>query len=248
MTRIGLIILVCFISLTSFSQYDGKGEDEISRFRPGTMWFFTGFRPAKPGKPSKYDRLIFDVTYNDWIGDEDLFQNSWASIGLNTNLMFDIPLTQGNTVAFGVGVAHQYTNIRHDNRFNIDGIAKTSIYVLKDSTDLFNKSTFSGNSFSIPLELRFRKESWKHFKFHIGGKIGYQVNTLSKTVSTVNGHKEIHKRYGFPDENKLIYSAHVRLGLRNWALFASYNFNTIFSNTVSTKLNAVQMGLSISLF
>lgn len=243
-----LILFICFISLNSFSQYDGEGEHEVSRFRPGTMWFFTGYRPAKPGKPSKYDRLVFDVTYNDWIGDEDLFKNSWSSIGLNTNLLFDIPLTKGNTVSLGVGVAHQYTNIRHDNKFVVDDVAKTSVYTMKDSTDLFNKATFSGNSFSIPLELRFRKESWRHFKFHIGGKIGYQVNTLAKTVSTIDGHRVVNKRYGFPDANQLIYSAHVRMGLRNWALFASYNFNTIFSSAQSTKLNAVQMGLSISLF
>ncbi|MEJ6776309.1 MAG: hypothetical protein QNK85_03175 [Crocinitomicaceae bacterium] len=248
MTRVGLLIVMCFIGLSSFSQYDGQGGGEVSRFRPGTMWFFTGLRPAKQEKQSKYDRLIFDVTYNDWIGDEDLFQNSWASIGLNTNLMFDIPLTKGSTVAFGAGIAHQYTNIRHDNRFIINELTRSSVYEPKDSSDLFYKSIISGNSFSIPLELRFRKENWRHFKFHVGAKVGYQVNTLSKRVYKIDGQKEVYKRYGFPDENKWIYSAHVRLGIRNWALYASYNFNTLFSNSSSTKLNAVQMGLSVSLF
>ena len=48
--------------------------------------------------------------------------------------------------------------------------------------------------------------------------------------------------------NRLIYSVHARVGLRNWALYFSYNLNPIFSNQLSTQLNLVQMGLSVSLF
>ena len=243
-----LLIIFCLFALGASAQYDSKDEDEISRFRPGFMWFYTGLRPAKVEKVRKYDRLIFDLTYNDWAGDKNPFENHGPSIGLNTNLMFDIPLTKGNTVSIGVGVAHQYINIRHDNKLIVDEIASTTVYAPKDSFDVFRKSTLSGNSFAIPIEIRFHKESWKHFKLHLGGKIGYQANLLSKQVFNVNSHRVVNKRFGFPDENKLIYSAHVRLGFRNWALFGSYNFNTIFSNKSSTQLNLLQMGISISLF
>ncbi|HIP32604.1 MAG TPA: hypothetical protein EYG86_07580 [Crocinitomicaceae bacterium] len=239
---------LCLMTFSLNAQYDGQGEDEISRFRPGFMWFYTGVRPAKTEKTRKYDRLIFDLTYNDWTGDNNPFENRGPSIGLNTNLIFDIPLTKGNTVSIGIGVAHQYINIRHDNKFLVDDFAKTTVYSPKDSFDVFRKSTLSGNNFSIPIELRFHKESWKHFKIHLGGKIGYQANLLSKQVSNINGHRVLNKRFGFPDENKLTYSAHVRLGFRNFALFGSYNFNTLFSNKSSTQLNLLQMGLSISLY
>ncbi|MDX2362531.1 MAG: hypothetical protein QNK23_17115 [Crocinitomicaceae bacterium] len=243
-----IIAIVCGFSFFASAQFDGRGENETSRFRPGVMWFFSGYRPAEEGKPNKFDRLIFDLTYNDWVGEQGPFQNSWASIGLNTSLMFDIPLTQGNKVSFGVGISHQYTPIRHNNHLVIDDVANTTTFVLKDSTDLFYKSSLSGNSFSIPIELRFRNESWKHFKFHIGGKIGYQVSMMAKYGSKIDGHKYIDKRYGFPDQAKLVYSAHIRVGIRNWAIFASYNFNRLFTNSNSTKLNLIQMGLSISLF
>jgi hypothetical protein len=212
------------------------------------MWFYSGLRPATPEKITKYDRLIFDITYNDWNGDEQPFNNHWASIGLNTNLMFDIPLAKENVVSLGIGVAHQLVNIRHDNRFQIDPVAGTTNYTLKDSLFFYDKSTLSGNSFSIPLELRFRSKGWRHFKFHLGGKFGYQANLFSKSRGTINGSKELVKRFGFPDKNDWIYSAHFRIGIRNWALFGSYNFNTIFSNPNSIQLNRVQMGLSISLF
>lgn len=247
--RSSLVAVIClFITFLSYGQYDSKGEYEISRFRPGFMWFYNGLLPAKPEAPRKYDRLILDVTYNDWIGDRDLFQNHWASIGMNTNLMFDIPLTKGNKVALGIGVCHQLIKVRHDNHILGDDLTKTTSFVEKDSSDTFTKSIFGGNSISIPLELRFRNESWRHFKFHIGGRFGYQLNMYDKyRYETTNG-KDVVKKVGFPDQTDWVYSAYVRIGLRNWALYGSYSFNPLFTSANSTSLNIVQFGLSISLF
>lgn len=249
MTKGILTLIICFIGTFLYSQNDVKSETR-SNYRPGFMWFYNGIRPTKSKGEDvrKYDRLIIDITYNDWGGESGPFENHWASIGMNTNLMFDIPLNHRNTVSIGIGLAYQYVNIRHDNKLVIDDAKHTTIYTPKDKYDLFDKSIFSGNSFSMPLELRFRTKKWSHFKFHIGAKVGYQLNMLSKRVLVQNGHTERNKRYGFPDENKLLYSAHIRIGLRNWALFGSYNFNTFFSNTNSTQLNLIQMGISVSLF
>jgi len=249
MIRIIIFLGILGMSFNSFSQYDGEGENEISRFRPGFMWFYTGLRPGKPEKARKYDRLIFDLTYNDWVGDRNPFENPPLSLGLNTNLMFDIPLTKGNTVAFGWGISHQFFTIRHSELLFIDEINNSTILTPIDFPDLsFRKRSLIGNSFSVPLEFRFRKKSWKHFKVHLGGRIGYQLQLKQKTVGEFDGHKEVYKRHGYPDNSELIYSPHVRLGLRNWALYASYNLNPIFLNKKSTQLNLIQFGLSISLF
>jgi len=56
------------------------------------------------------------------------------------------------------------------------------------------------------------------------------------------------KDYSLPDINKLIYSAHVRIGIRNWSLYGSYNLNSFFKNSSSAQLNLLQFGLSVSLF
>lgn len=241
-----LLIGCLLIASVANAQYDSKGETP-SMFRPGFMWYFTGVRPAKVERVRKYDRLIFDLTYNDWVGDQEPFNNHWASIGFNTNFMFDVPLTKGNTVALGIGVSHQLTRVRHDNLFTKSSNPESTNLVPK-TTQTFDKNILVGNAFSLPLELRFRKESWSHFKFHIGGKIGYQANMYSKTIFGSGNNRDVVKDYGFPDLNPLIYSAHVRLGLRNWALYASYNFNTIFAESASTQLNQLQFGLSISLY
>ncbi len=240
------LVFICLCSL-AFTQYDSKGE-EYSQFKPGFMWKFTGFRPAIPEKVYKYDRLVFDLVYSDWIGDRDPFQNHWASIGLNTNLMFDIPLTKGNTVSLGIGLAHQYMKIRHDNHLIGDETAGTTNFVEKDTSDTFKRSILAGNAISLPLELRFHKESWRHFKIHLGGRVGYQANLFSKYVYGKFGDRDIFKSVGFPDQSALIYSAHIRFGLRNWALYGSYSFNPIFKSSNSVELNRIQFGLSLSLF
>ncbi len=248
MIKYTILIWIAVMSFTVGAQYNSEG-DNISRFRPGAFWFYSGFRPAQPDKPQKYDRLIVDLTYNDWLGDQGPFENHWASTGVNTNLMFDIPMTKKNDKAsFGIGISHEYTNVRHNNKFLINDSLNVTQYVLKDTSDLFFKSALAGNSFSIPIEFRFRSNGWRHFKFHIGGKIGYQANLYSRQVTKQNGRREVTRQYNFPDQSNLIYSAHIRIGIRNWALFASYSFNPIFKESESVQLNRLQMGLSISLF
>jgi hypothetical protein len=243
--KTAISILFLTYSLSAFSQYDSKGEDEISRFRPGAFWFFNGLRPGKKEKVRKYDRLIFDVFYSDWTGDLKPFKVKPISIGFAANLMFDIPLTIGNTVAFGWGVNYTLSHIQHDNTFFTDMKNGWTKYTI---SPINLKSSFNYNQFSIPLELRFRNESWKHFKVHVGGKIGYIVNANEKSVLKDSEGKTIIKDYHFPDLNQMQYSAHIRLGLRNFALFGEYNFAPLFSSPQSTRLSVLRLGLSISLF
>ncbi len=240
-----VLIILLFTTQIAFCQYDGKGADEASRFRPGSGWFYTGLRPAKSERPRKYDRLIFDILYNDWTGDLKPFQVKPTSIGFGTSLMFDLPLTKGNTISLGWGVNYNRTHIQHNNTFFTDLNNKSTKY---SPSPVEMNSSLNYNQFAIPIEIRFRNESWKHFKVHIGGKIGYITNLNEKNVLKDETGKTKIKDYHFPDENNLQYSAHVRFGLRNFALFGEYNFAPLFSNSLSTQINVLRLGLSISLF
>jgi len=243
--KLVIITILLFFSLTSFGQYDSKGEDEISRFRPGTMWFFRGIRPAKIQNQRKYDRLIFDILYNDWTGNLKPFNVKPTSIGFGASLMFDVPLNRGNTVAFGWGLNYNKTHVKHDNTFFTDVSNGWTKYT---KSPVNAKSSLNYNQFSIPLELRFRNESWRHFKLHIGGKIGYITGLNEKTLLEDQTGKTKIKDYHFPDVNNLQYSAHVRVGIRSFALFGEYNFAQLFSNSASTQLNILRFGISVSLF
>ena len=149
-----IILIFLSIGLQASAQYDSEGEN-TSRFRPGLFWYFTGYRPAIPGKVRKYDRLIFDLTYSDWTGDR------------------------------------------------------------------------------------------KPFKVHLGGRIGIESNFYGKLKSSSGGKAT---RLTLPDYNRLTYGAYVRVGIRNWSILGSYSFNPLFSNANSTKLNMIQLGLSVSVF
>lgn len=247
LAQFSILFILC---LTQFSVFGNFTTDSslVSRFRPGAMWFYTGIRPADTGKVRKYDRLIFDVTHSTFNGDVKPFTNKGLSLGLNTSLLFDIPLTKGNTISIGTGISHSVFHIGHNNVFVTDAKAGTTSYQLKDSLDAFKRSSFGGNTISIPLEIRFRGKKWQHLKLHLGGKIGYQLNLYNKYTFISDAENKRVKSFYFPDANHLIYSVYARIGIRNWALFGSYSINKVFSNAKSTPINLLQVGLSISLF
>lgn len=248
MNKSVLIFLLTTLSFQSFGQYDSEGADLISRFHPGSMWFYNGIKPASMEKVRKYDRLMLDIAYNTFNGDLKFFNNKWNSIGFNTNIMFDIPIKIGNAVSFGVGLTHSFFKVETSGKaFNAD----TSYTFTELSTyqPFAEESRYLiGNSFAVPMEFRFRTKGWKHFKVHIGGRIGYQSNLYSKTINHFQNGKQVFKDYSFVDVNPLIYSAHLRVGIRNWALYGSYNLNSLFKNNSSVQLNLFQVGLSVSLF
>ena len=242
---IGVVFLTAF---SASGQYSVEDEGLKSRFRPGVGWFYNGGRPYEAEKLRKYDRLMIDIVYNDWPGDRDYFQSPWYSIGFNTSLMFDKVLTKSNTVSFGWGVAFSHTNNYSSGRFNRntqDGFTFIDDFPAGEEP---LRSKFSANYIEVPLEFRFKTKGYKHFKFMIGGKIGYQLNAFDKIVNKVNGVTYSTKNFNFPDRNPLRYGATVRIGIRNWSLFGAYYFSELFTDSQSVQLTPYSVGLTISLF
>ncbi|HNR85799.1 MAG TPA: outer membrane beta-barrel protein [Taishania sp.] len=236
--------LFCAISLNSF----GQEKNEVvtkSRYRPGIFWFLTGW---KNGKAPKYDRLMFDITYNDWVGDRKTFAMKGPSMGMNVSWLFDIPLAKNGVVSFAIGPNYGLYNLHHNLPVYYDQATKTTSYGENEQAGNFGKIKLVGHQLTVPVEFRFRTKGLQHFKVHIGGKIGYQLSLFNKERHTINGKEEKFKNKDSKDINRLVYSAHVRLGVRNFALYASYNFNPFYSGESSTKLHLLQLGLTVSLF
>jgi len=242
------LFLLLLISGNSIGQQKSEESMHISRFRPGAMWFYTGLRPAKLEKVRKYDRLIFDLTYSTFTGDLKVFKNRWNSIGINTSFIREFPISSGNTIAFGTGLTHSLFRVETTGHLFAPDASNTFTTQSEILTFAPETRFLVGNSFSIPLEFRFRTKAWKHIEFHVGGKVGYQTNLFSKVIAEDKNGKYVAKDHSFADINRWVYSAHMRLGIRNWAIYASCNLNTLFSNRASTQLNLLQLGISISLF
>lgn len=243
-----LLLSIIFLSQLTQAQYFEEEEGLYSRYRPGIGWFFNGLRPYEEEKLRKYDRVIFDITYCDWHGDRDYFQSPWNSIGFNTALMFDVILTEKNTVSFGWGVSFSHFSNKSELDFQSDfdnNLTTISEFAPGNEPD---RIKFAANYIEVPLEIRFRTEGYKHFKVMLGGKIGYQLNALTKTTNVNNGQRQIIKTFDFPDNNPLRYGATIRIGIRNWAIYGAYYFSPLFTNSDSVQLTPFTAGVSISLF
>jgi len=146
------LITISFILLSFFSNaQDLETPEGKTQYRPGIFWFLNGFNSPKKGQKRKYDRLMVDVLYNDWVGDVDPFKNSAASIGANFYWMSDIQFSPKSTASFGIGFCYGFWNIRHNNSLSTNSITKESIYQLKNSSDTYNRSTLKDMFFQFLL-------------------------------------------------------------------------------------------------
>ena len=109
-----LLFLLVFVSVNA----QNKDSQLISRHRPGMFWFFDGLRPTKSTDNHKYDRLVFDLTYNDWSGDLKPFQNRWNSIGVNVNFMKDIKFKKTKVFSLGLGLGYGLSSISSQQKFD----------------------------------------------------------------------------------------------------------------------------------
>jgi hypothetical protein len=243
-------IIVCLFIVAYSANAQKPDSNLISRFRPGFLWFYGGIRPSKLVDAKKYDRLVVDVLCNDWINkNQSLFQNHWSSIGFNVQTIFDIPFNSKNTVGLGIGLGYGHSRIQSDYFLNHVDSNQTTILTEVPLNSGIEKSVFTVNKIFIPIEMRFRTAGWKHFKFQLGGRIGYQFLAQTHLFSkNPSGLKVETITSNFKDLNPLLMSVHARIGIRNWAFTASYNLNPYFKNKQSTTLNGLELGLSISLF
>ena len=248
MKNLGLLIVLFIYTNSLFGQYTVENDELYSRFRPGIAWFYTGLKPYEAEKLRKYDRLIVDVVYNDWHGDRDYLASPATSIGFNTSLLFDVVLSKSNTISLGWGVGFSHFNNKSKLQFTRDLENKKTLISDFSVGNKPKRSKFGANYIEIPLEIRFRTKGYNHFKFMVGGKIGYRLNAFSKETFRVDGKDYSTKISNFADSNPLRYAATVRVGIRNWAIFGAYYFSPLFTGVGSADLTPISLGVSISLF
>ncbi len=222
-------------------------EDVVSRYRPGFMWFYTGFRPADLEKPRKYDRLVLDVHYNTWATPKLEKMDVLRSIGFQINTLWDKPLNKRNGIAIGFGLAYRFQKMGLLTYFDYDYASKISTHNdTIQSSPSFAIANFRTHQVLIPLEFRFRMKKWRHLKLHLGGNIGYRfgANFQGKT-SDKNTETTLRNML---DAKGISYGLHARFGIRNWAFSASYDLKKQFNNSQSFVANPLSFGISLSFF
>ena len=236
----GLVLLTLLV----FSSIRAQDPLLISRHRPGLLWFFDGLRPTKSTDNHKYDRLIIDLTYNDWSGDLKPFQNRWNSIGVNLNFMKDIKFKKTKVFSLGLGLGYGVSSISSQQKFAIQNNIVEFSTIQKSS--IYDYSCIKYHRFFIPLELRFSAKNWNRWKFAFGGSFGINAGMNQRMIGS-DGSKMESTNLG-PTASLLNYGFHTRLGYRNFSLFGSYQINSLFDGRGNPDLHLFQLGLSISLF
>lgn len=243
-------IFVCLFILGFNSNAQKVDSTLMSRYRPGFMWFYSGVHAAKWLNVAKYDRMIVDVVYNDWGSKEfSYFKSNWKSIGFNIQSLFDMPLNTGNTVGIGWGIGYGHSRIESNYILNHSINTDATFLTLNPTNSGIERSSFTTNQIFVPIELRLRTDGWQYLKFQVGGRIGYSFLPKKHLFSRNDEGKLVESIINdFKGYNHFQLSAHARIGIRNWALTASYNLLPYFKSKSNTQVNGLQMGLSISLF
>jgi hypothetical protein len=236
----GLVLLTLLV----FSSIRAQDSLLISRHRPGLFWFFDGLRPTKSTDNHKYDRLIIDLTYNDWSGDLKPFQNRWNSIGVNVNFMKDIKFKKTRVFSLGLGLGYGFSSISSQQKFAVQNNIIEFSTIQKSS--IYDYSCFNNHRFFMPLELRFSTKNWNRWKFAVGGSFGINAAMKQRLIDSDGAKME---RTNLSEYTSILnYGVHTRLGYRNFSLFGSYQINNLFRGRGNPDLHQFQLGLSISLF
>jgi hypothetical protein len=199
------VLLFSLLTLVSTNLVAQEGEKEESRNK-------------------HQDHLLIDFGYETFSSRPGFTDFQWYNNGLNIQLFYDKLFGQsGFSGAVGIGFSTQsyYSNkqIRRDTNVSY----QYSNWINPES--LYESNKVSTSWIEVPVELRYRSKTddWGYrWKFSIGGKIGYLIDTHDKLVD-LNGVK--FKTYYFPDINN------IRAGLIARAGYGKVNFTTFFSLT-----------------
>jgi len=232
-----VLIFSLFLSFVAFGQQDKL----ISRYKPGLLWHYNGFRPLKDSKLHKYDRFIIDVTYNDWLSkNHGGLSSSWKSIGFNANMMFEKRFKKANNFSIGYGLRYGLSNVYSQYKTLVfhDQVKLTQ----KEMLDSYEHNIFRESSLVIPFEIRLGQPRARAWKVNIGGYIGYgfPVRQITKFRNGDKTKMVVAPNFG------LRYGVHCRFGGRTLAIFTAYQLSEMFKEGES--VHPIQFGFSYSLF
>jgi len=239
-----LILLVALI-MSSCGTMRKRTLAVYEEAKPKIESTFQGLYAREDDEGPKRDRFILDVHYNDWMGDRESVKTGWNSIGFNGNALFDFPFNKTSTVSFATGIRFGRTSVQHDGLFFIsDSINSTILFPTTGIDFPRTRQRLIQSHLEIPVELRFRGQYLKSYRLTLGGTFGIRLNSYEKWRE---GDKKF-REFNHPNTTLWRAGVHARIGYHRWSAFASYYFTPIFNGTTDSKLNTLQLGISLSIF
>lgn len=215
------------------------------------------------------DRLIIELTHDNWLNKPDYIETKWFSRGLNAFIMWDMPLTKNGTISIAPGLGISNTNV-FNNVFIQRSATDDSTYltiipksvpnlttenITTDSVALkYNKNKLAVTAIDVPFELRFRTNpaKGKPFKIAIGARIGYVVNAHTKYKGEDyrdGSQREVTiKEAPAYNINRLKYGVTGRIGYGNFNVFGYYSLSKLFDTAKAPEITPISIGISFNSF
>lgn len=245
MTKYFFTVLFFFAATILTAQETGEITDDIKTTTEKAQEAVANLKPKNSGSR---DRIVFDLTFDQWLHDEAGLKLKWHSRGFNTYFMYDVQLGKKKklfSVAPGLGVST--SSIFHNALLAEDSINGTDLII---RTDDYKKNKLGLTYIDIPVELRFRSTpnaKNKSWKFALGFKAGVLIDGKTKSKEEdANGNMKIYKEKRYSDLNRFRYGATVRFGYGPFNFFGFYSLSKLFQNGKGPDITPFSVGISIN--
>ncbi|WP_163715292.1 outer membrane beta-barrel protein [Mangrovibacterium lignilyticum] len=167
-----------------------------------------------------------------------------ASLEVNLNFVeYNISLKE-DRVGIVSGLGLQWNNYKFDNSITINKMDDGLIHPLNIEENNFKKSKLTASYLTLPIMLEFQIPVNDHSNslFISGGMVGaLNIGSHSKVK---NDHSK-DKDHGSFNINPFKYSAIARIGLRDFSLYATYSFSTLFREDRGPEMFPFTIGISL---
>lgn len=227
----------------------------LASFSANGQGLFEYFKlTADDNGPEKFDRIVFDLNFDNWISTPNNIQQGDYSIGASAYLYKDIPLGKKSNLAFAYGVGFSSHNVHSNGEF---------VYVVDDNNEIYTdfvllpphiklrKNKVSFSYIEVPLELRIRTMNKSreermgfNFKLYMGFKGGILVDNHTKYKDSESKIKVFNIANTLPYR----YGPTVRIAFNKIAFNAFYALTPIFEKGKGVELTPFSIGLSLMVF
>lgn len=215
------------------------------------------------------------VTKHDWRNDRKPFNGHWAGFDLGVNglakadySMYTDPTDEFmelnqptslevniNPIEFNIslkdhrigivsGLGFQWNNYKFDNPVTIDKTDQGIIEPFPVSENNFKKSKLTVSYLTLPVMLEFQIPVNGHSNrlFISGGMVG-GLNLGSHTKVKTDRSKD--KDRGSFAINPFKYSAIAKIGVKDFSVYATYSFSTLFKDGKGPEMYPFSIGISL---
>lgn len=197
--------------------------------------------PFIPKKKSASDeKLIIDINLDNWLNIPDSIKTkTFRSRGMNLYFMKDMPFG-ASPFSFGIGLGISSHNVHSNAAVTYSG--DTTFLSPVSSSISYDLNKLSINYLDIPLELRFRTKGNTKFKWALGFKAGYLINSHTK-YRDKEGKIKV---YDIDNLMKYRYGVSTRIGIGQINLTGFYSLSPLFTGGMGPDVIPYSFGISLT--